>query len=174
MSDLQKNKFQYVSAPRSQGELVQNPSPGVTTFGTGQGLVAVLPGSASPQVLSLVTLFSAPMSATNAWAQGQLPTGEPLGLNDAYVTFYADGVDFGMITGETFAIVSGSNAPSLAASGTLDGFGNYTAAGNECWRLPAGQMLRILLAPGIDKYLGFVAASATGFLRIYQSSPQMC
>lgn len=174
MDGLQARKFQFVAAPRSQGELIVNPPPGATTYGTGEGLVAVVAASLTPQAMALMTLFSSPIATNNAWAQGQLPTGEPLGLLDAYVTIYADGVDFGVVFGETLGIVLGVNSPSLTAVGTLDSSGNYTAAGTECWRIPAGTERRILLALGIDKFLGFVASATGGYLRLYQSSPQLC
>ena len=170
----QGSKNHFNSPPMSQGVWTMNPAPGVQTYGTGAGLVCVLPGSTSVQFMALSTLFTPPFASTNAWSQGQDPDGNLIGCQDSYVSVYADGVDLGIVWGENSAQVTGAYSPSLTGAGTLDVNGNYTAQGTECWRIPAGMVARYLLSPKVNKYLAFVCSASSGYFRMYQSSPEIC
>ena len=98
------------------------------------------------------------------------PNGMPSGLTGVDVTILADGQDLGVIFGPTLASISGPNAPLLTAVGALTN-GVYANAIQTCHRIPSGQERRYNTQQGIDLWVGIVAATSTGFVRIFQSSP---
>ena len=174
MSDTQVRKYTFDSPPRSVGWSVTDatntnaPANSVTTYGVGSGLVAVLAVSASPIILAMQPLFAPPAHQGDAWSQPD-NTGVAKGVTDCYVTVFADGVDVGISCGLTASMVGGAYAPSLAAKGTVDSNGIYTANGGECWKVLAGTKERMLTTQ-LDLFMGIVGSGA-GFVRIYQSSP---
>lgn len=171
MSESTTNKYHAFSPPRTQGWSVVTVEQ--QTYNVGQGLVAVLSVTTSPQFLNLVSLFAPPANSQDAWAMPNAQGVAP-GLTDCFVTIQPDGSDVGVVFGQSLAAVSGPYAPSLAAAGGLGSSGTYTPNGGECARLLAGtNPQRFHLAPNTDNWLAFVGAG-TGLLRIYQSSPQIC
>lgn len=74
--------------------------------------------------------------------------------------------DVGVIFGTALADVTGGFAPALATVSTVAA-NAVTAVAGGCHRIPAGQYQEFRLRPGVDYFLGFVAAAA-GQLDIYQ------
>jgi hypothetical protein len=163
-------KYQYISAPRTQGLSITTSSG--TSYGVGSGLVAVLNVTMAPQMVALQLLFAPPANAADAMAAPDA-SGLPPGCLGSYLSLEADGVDVGVVFGPTAASVQGSNSPSLAAAGTVNSLGVYKANGAECWRLygSVSPTRGFLLAPLVDAYMGFVGSANSGFLRFYQSCP---
>jgi hypothetical protein len=129
--------------------------------------------SAVAQVLDLRTVVNVPpYDASQAQAQGgtNSPAGAPRGAVGHFLTIHADGADVGIVVGLSAALVSGGAAPNLAAVGSVDGSGNYTAATGTCYRVPNGQVRRFRLQNTEDHFMG-VVAGATGTMRFYVSSP---
>lgn len=171
-------KFEFVSPPRAYGP----------TGGTGPaGQVVAALVSAVPQYLNLqlVTQANRVYDASVDGLAGQNRNGP--GVVNNYVTLYADGCDLGIVLGPTAFSVGGATGaafsptgvatggvtgalPDLSAKGTVTPSGIYNAATGACWRIPSGTKERFLMQPGQDLFLG-VVGSATGTLRLYQSSP---
>ena len=161
---VSSRKHDFVSAPRAYGP----------TGGTGApGQVVAATVSPLPQVINLVLLTNSNRvyDASVDGLSNQIRNG---GVTNNYVTLFADGCDLGIIVGPSIAAVGGPQAtgaaPVLATVGALTASGTYSQATGACWRIPSGTKERLLLQPGIDLFLG-VVASATGTLRLYQSSP---
>jgi hypothetical protein len=153
-------KHDFVSAPRAYGP----------TGGTGApGQVVAATVSPSPQYINLQLLTNANRvyDASVDGLSNQVRNG---GLTNNYITLFADGCDLGIIVGPSVASVASGAAPVLATVGSIGASGVYNAATGACYRIPSGTKERILLQPGLDLFLG-VVASATGTLRLYQSSP---
>lgn len=93
---------------------------------------------------------------------------KPTSPTENYVAIECD-VDLGIIVGATAALVSSGNAPSLAAVGSVTG-GVYSGAAGVCFVLYAKTAIKFLMQPGVDLFLGYVAAGA-GTMRLYQCSP---
>lgn len=131
------------------------------------GQVAVFAGSttATSQDLSLVGPTTQDMAnADNFPAPGglNLSVGGCIGR---YVDFYADGEDFGLVFGAANANVTGNNAPNLSVTGV-----NTTGTnGATCMRIPSGQYRRLLVHAD-TRWVGYVANTAAGYLRIYPTS----
>jgi hypothetical protein len=183
MSERENNQAMYVSAPRSQGTNVITVAN--ATYNAGQGLVCVLPLLTTVQVVNLMALFAPPADARDVAAMPN-SLGVANGVTDAFLTLYADMGDAGITFSPSLAVALGANAPQLTgptAVGSVSAAGIYTPGGAECWRLPAcggtntGQPMRIKLSamtPGSgDQFMSFIG-TGTGFLRFYQSSPQIC
>ena len=132
----------------------QMANPPITTVAIGLDLASI--GGPSPG------------NPENAKVNAQDPAVQ--GLLNAYVTIYADGADVGIIASDTLAKVTGANAPSLSAAGTVNaGTGAYTPAVGECYRIPAGQS-RDMRPTAATRYVGLVG-SASGNVRFSLSSP---
>lgn len=85
----------------------------------------------------------------------------PRGFVGEWVDIFADGVDLGVISGQTSGAVSGANAPALATNG------NAGSAG-VCMRIPSGTFRPYYILPD-DRFWGIVA-SGNGQARIVASS----
>ena len=154
-------KHDFVSAPRAYG-----PTGG--TGPAGQVVAATVSSVAQYINLKLVTNENRVYDASVDGLSGQNRNGP--GVVNNYVTLFADGADLGIILGPTVESVSAGAAPVLATKGSIGASGAYQSATGVCYRIPSGSKERLLLQPGIDLFLG-VVASATGTLRLYQSSP---
>jgi hypothetical protein len=136
-------------------------------LGAQRNLMPTPPSSAASAVLSAsgtaahFDLRTAGPQAPNASVSGQDATGLP----GHVCTFHADGDDVYVNFGSTLASVSSGNAPSPTATGA-------NSAGN-CRKLVKDQPERFYLRPGPngDLFVGYVTASSTGTLRIFQESP---
>jgi hypothetical protein len=170
MSDttLTQKKYFYWTPPRTvqTSTTSQTNTGAVVTANAGPGVVAAFANIATASYLNLSTLFAVPPNFSNAWAQQGAQ--ECAGIVGQYVTILADVVDGGIIFGPTVASVSGGNAPSLAALGTVTA-GAYTISGTECFRIPVNTTVRFVLQPSVDLFMGYVGGTG-GILRIYQSS----
>ncbi|AKU93369.1 hypothetical protein AKJ09_11515 [Labilithrix luteola] len=144
-------KIDFVSAPRAFA------AAGVP------GQVAVIAVSAAATYIDLTRGIS------QAKKDPQVSGQDPKSLTRNYLTIEADTADLGVVFGATSALVSGGNAPSLTASGTVAS-GVYTGAAGTCYVIKAGTKERFLLQASVDNFLGLVG-SAAGNARIYQSSP---
>jgi hypothetical protein len=154
-------KHDFVTAPRAYG-----PTGG--TGPAGQVVAALVSPVAQYLNLKLVTNENRVYDASVDGLAGQNRNGP--GVINNYVTLFADGCDLGIILGPTVASVADGAAPVLATKGSIGASGVYQSATGVCYRIPSGTKERLLLQPGIDLFLG-VVASATGTLRLYQSSP---
>ena len=173
---IANRQYEFVSPPRAYGP----------TGPVGQEIVLYV-SAAGAQTLNLVaTTFGEAYSGSDSHLQQGMgaPPGQPKGLVGSYVTIYADGQDIGIIFGSTGASVTGSNAPSLTAVGSLNTnpaatgtiyqgqTGTYVGVAGTCHRIPAGTERRYLTQTSQDHWLGFIGASGpTGTVRIFQSSP---
>lgn len=133
------------------------------------GQVASFAVTTSAMVIDLASIGGpSPGNPENAKVNAQDPAVQ--GVLNAYITIYADGADVGIIASDTFAKVSGGNAPSLAAAGTVNsGTGVYAPSTGECYRLVNGQS-HDARPTAATRYLGIVGAAA-GSVRISLSSP---
>lgn len=138
------------------------------------GQLAV-PGS---MVRIAVTTGAAVINLSTLWPQDSV-TGAP-GNNTAYgmqlagvcdqrIIVTAVTANLGIVTGKAIGDVTGANAPSLSAAGTVDGNGNYTNALGTCATLLSGQAAPFRPTSFQDLFLGFVG-STSGFIEIYQIS----
>ena len=127
------------------------------------GMVAVAVTTGTGVIDLTKLLAQAKNLATNGGRQAG-------GVVGQFITIEADGADVGIVFGKAIADVTGGNAPSLTAVGTVDASGIYTDAAGICFRIPSGQNISVRPQLKTDLFLGFVG-SAAGFLRIFQSSP---
>jgi hypothetical protein len=144
----------------------------------GQVAVAAVGGAGIVIDLALLT-FNTPQTLETA--DGSALVGP--GVLKSYITIEADGQDLGLIVGPSIASVSGSAFPNLLQVGSFSATGTYSGATGTCYRVFAGDSIRIIPQPGPsngvptgvyqgDRYLGVAAPSGmTGTVRLYQSSP---
>jgi hypothetical protein len=117
------------------------------------------------QAVNLAALFQQPVTPA-------ITNNERHGVTDNCITVLGDGSDLYFITGPTLASVSGGNAPSIAAVGTLNsGTGVYTPAAGVCYHMTSGIKERFQLEFPTDSWMGFISVASTGTVQISQSSP---
>lgn len=123
---------------------------------------AAITVSAAPAVIDLSTL---PMGASKSAIPGQgYPT--PVG---SYVTIQAEVADIYIVFGPSAASVTTTNAPVKATVGTVNASGAYAVVAGTAFRIPADQVVALLIEPA-SQFMGFVGSSA-GTMRLYHSSP---
>jgi len=128
-----------------------------------EGQVAALAVSATAIAVDLTQGFSqGPYDGTKGGYRGpETPT-------QNYLAIISD-VDVGVIFGPTLASISGGNAPAIATTGSLSS-NAYVGAAGTCFVIPAGTLMKFLLQPTLDKFVGIVGSEA-GVVRLYQASP---
>ena len=130
------------------------------------------PGSVAPIAVS-VAAGALNLSTTFVQAAGPSSWGtQTNGLCGTRLILEADGADIGIACATNAADVTGANAPSLTAAGSLSTDGNYAYTPppvGGCFRIFAGTSIEFIPQVGIDVFLAFVG-SGNGFLRIYQCS----
>jgi hypothetical protein len=125
-------------------------------FGLGGGESAQFGANVPPANIAPATASSPGGGGTVQSLQAINPTGWLGHWID--ITVDAGGGDLGIISGPTLASVTGSNAPSISATGASGTAGN-------CYRLPVGS-LKSYIPRADDRYIGVVSFSGTCTFRI--------
>jgi hypothetical protein len=96
----------------------------------------------------------------------------PNGQVGQYVTITPDGCDCYIITGPTFASVTGANAPVAQTVQTIGAAGQSVATAGSCQLIPKGTIFPMMLQQKVDLFVAVVTlGAATGFCTVAQSSP---
>ena len=152
-AELQTRQSFFITPPRS--------------FGSGPGEIFCVATSTTASALDVRSLGL--VAANQGTGAGRNAAIGRVGALGSFISIYADGADLGIITGPTYASVTGANAPNLANVGTVNGAGIYTNVAGVCGHVPVSTFLECNLEAGYDIFIGFVAGAA-GKIRIYQNS----
>lgn len=148
-----------------------------TTPNSGIACGAALAVTTTAGVVDLTSIPGPPPGAIGANTVNPNPLGH-------YVDFQADGGDVYVIFGAALADVTGTQKPAPATVNAVNGSGVITPAVGVCMKIASGTTATFKLhdGPGSDssatygtssaaRFVGYVTASSTATLRIYQSSP---
>lgn len=170
MFSLPARRYFQRIGPRSP--VVAAFSGGPAAAGAVPGTVACLPVTTGAVFVDLKALFAQVSSQASSSAFSDQVNGV-LGVR---VCLQAITATVGIVVGNSVADVTGTNAPVLAAQGTLTAAGIYAppVGGGSCWQIsPAGiiEFEPAFSASGgyQDRYLGFVG-SGSGSLLLFQCS----